>query len=218
MPKPIGAAQAAELIQDGMTVMVGGFLCCGTPESLVDALVRRGARNLTIIANDTGLPGRGVAKLIESGLVSRVIVSHIGRTPLTGRMMGEGTLDVTLVPQGTLAERVRAGGAGLGGFLTQTGLGTDVANGKQIVTAGGMDYLLELPLRADVALLRASLADERGNLTYKGTTRNFNPLMAAAADVVIAAAEKIVPAGDIPGEQVVTPGIFVDYLVGGEPA
>jgi len=217
MAKIIDARQAAELVEDGMTVMIGGFMSNGTPEIIMDALVEKGVKDLTVIANDTGSPGNGIAKLISVGAVKRLIASHIGLNPQTGQLMTEGKLDVTLVPQGTLAEQIRAGGAGLGGVLTPTGLGTDIAKGKQVINIDGKDFLLEKPLHADVALLRGSVIDREGNIFYKGTTRNFNPMMATAADVVIAAAEELVPVGDIPGENVVTPGIFVDYIVGGEP-
>lgn len=218
--KKITAREAADYIQDGMTVMIGGFMSNGTPEILMDALVKKGVKNLTVIANDSGTPGTGIGKLIAAGAVKKLIATHIGLNPLTGQLMNEGTLEVELVPQGTLAERIRAGGAGLGGVLTPTGLGTAVAEGKEIITVDGKEYLLEKPLRADAALLRGSIADEDGSLFYKGTTRNFNPMMATAADLVIAAAEEIVPIGGIQAENIVTPGIFVDYvvesIVGGE--
>ena len=217
MAQMIGAAQAADMIKDGMTVMIGGFMSNGTPEILMDAIVEKGIKNLTVIANDTGTPGTGIGKLVAAGAVKKLIATHIGLNPMTGQLMNEGTLAVTLVPQGTLAEQIRAGGAGLGGVLTPTGLGTDVANGKEVITVDGKPYLLEKPLRADVALIRGSVVDQAGNVFYKGTTRNFNPMMATAADVVIAAAEALVLAGDIPGESIVTPGIFVDYIVEGEP-
>lgn len=206
------------MVKDGMSIMIGGFMSNGTPEILMDALVERGVKNLTVIANDTGTPGTGIAKLIAAGAVKKLIASHIGLNPQTGQLMNEGALEVVLVPQGTLAEQIRAGGAGLGGVLTPTGLGTSVAEGKQVVTVDGRDYLLETPIRADVALLRGSVVDKDGSMLYKGTTRNFNPLMATAADVVIAAAEELVEIGAIPGENIVTPGIFVDYIVEGEPA
>ena len=218
MTKIIDVKLAADMVRDGMTVMVGGFMSCGTPEILVDALVKKGVRDLTVISNDTGTPGTGVAKLVESGAIRKLIATHIGLNPLTGRLMNEGKIEVTLVPQGTLAEIIRAGGAGLGGVLTPTGLGTDIARDKQVISVDGKDFLLEKPLRADVALLRGSIVDEDGNIFYKGTTRSFNPIMATAADLVIVAAEEIVPVGRIPGENIVTPGIFVDYIVGGEPA
>jgi len=210
------AQEAVSHIKDGMTVMIGGFLSNGTPEILMNAIVERKIKDITVIANDGGTPGTGVAKLIGAGLVKKLIATHIGMNAQVGQLMNEGTLEVELVPQGTMAERIRAGGAGLGGILTQTGLGTEVSNGKEIITVDGKEYLLEKPLRADVALLRGSIVDEDGNMFYKGTTRNFNPLMATAADLVIVAAEEIVQVGEISGECIVTPGIFVDYIVGGE--
>ncbi|MDR1765412.1 MAG: CoA transferase subunit A [Lachnospiraceae bacterium] len=210
------AAEAANLVKDGMTVMIGGFMAVGTPEILVDALVAKGVKHLTVIGNDAGLNGKGIIKLVEAGAVDELIVSHIGMTPVVGKLMGEGTLKVTLVPQGSLAEKVRAGGAGLGGVLTPTGLGTEVAAGKDVVTVDGKDYLLEKPLHADVALIRGSLVDEDGNVIYKGTTRNFNPLMATAADTVIVAAQEVVKVGALDKEAIATPGIFVDYIVSGE--
>lgn len=216
MTKQIDARQAADYVCDGMTVMIGGFMSNGTPEILMDALVEKGVKDLTVIANDTGTPGTGIAKLIAAGAVKKLIATHIGLNPQTGELMNEGKLDVTLVPQGTLAEQIRADGAGLGGVLTPTGLGTAVADGKETIAVNGRQYLLELPIRADVALLRGSVVDEDGNTFYRGTTRNFNPLMATAADLVIMAAEELVPVGGIDGENVVTPGIFVDYIVGGE--
>lgn len=218
MAKQITAKEAAEYVKDGMTVMIGGFMSNGTPEIIMDALVEWGVKDLTVIANDTGTPGTGIAKLIAAGSIKKLIATHIGLNPQTGRLMNEGKLDVTLVPQGTLAEQIRAGGAGLGGVLTPTGLGTAVADGKKSIMVDGKEYLLEKPLRADVALLRGSVVDEDGSTFYKGTTRNFNPMMATAADIVIMAAEELVPVGEIDGENIVTPGIFVDYIVEGEPA
>lgn len=214
--KTITAKEAADLIQDGMTLMIGGFMSNGTPETLMDALVEKGVKDLTVIANDSGTPDTGIGKLVAAGAVKKMITSHIGLNPLTGKLMNEGKIEVVLVPQGTLAEQIRAGGAGLGGVLTPTGLGTAVADGKETVMIDGKEFLLERPLRADVALLRASVADEKGSLFYRGTTRNFNPLMATAADLVIAAAEEIVAPGGIEAESIATPGIFVDYIVGGE--
>ncbi len=218
MAKQIDAKQAAEFVKNGMTVMIGGFMSNGTPEIIMDALVEKGVKDLTVIANDSGTPGTGIGKLVAAGAVKKLIASHIGLNPQTGQLMNEGTMEVTLTPQGTLAEQIRAGGAGLGGVLTPTGLGTEVAEGKQVVQVDGKDYLLEKPLRADVALLRGSVVDVDGNVLYKGTTRNFNPMMATAADVVVVAAEELVPSGGIAGESIATPGIFVDYIVGGEPA
>lgn len=214
--KRIDAKKAAELVKDGMTVMIGGFMSNGTPEMLMDALVEKGVKDLTVIANDTGTPGTGIAKLLAAGAIKKLIATHIGLNPQAGQLMNEGKLDVTLVPQGTLVEQMRAAGAGLGGVLTPTGLGTDVEKGKDVITVDGKKYLLEKPIFADVALLGGSIVDEDGNIFYKGTTRNFNTVMATAAKTVIVGAEEIVPVGGLAPESIVTPGIFVDYIVGGE--
>ena len=214
------ADEAVAGIQDGASIMVGGFMACGTPEILIDALVRKNVRNLTIICNDAGVPGRGVGKLVTNGQVKTLIASHVGLNPEVAQRMNtdveEDKLECILVPQGTLAERVRAGGTGLGGFLTPTGVGTIVAEGKQVLNVGGKDYLLELPLRADFAFIRGTVTDKFGNTTYNGTTRTFNPMMAAAADHVIVGACEVVEIGDIDPNNVVTSGIFVDAIVGGE--
>jgi acetate CoA/acetoacetate CoA-transferase alpha subunit len=204
---------AAAMVPDGASVMIGGFMGVGSPRRMIEALVARGAKGLTVIANDTARPGVGVGKLIAAGCVARAIVSHIGTNPETQKKMLAGEIVVELVPQGTLAERVRAGGAGLGGVLTRTGLGTLVAEGKQIVTVNGEDFLLEAALRADVALLAARTADYTGNLAYSLTARNFNPLMAMAADLVIAEPDEIVPVGVLPPDAVHTPGVVVHHLL-----
>ncbi|HWL83208.1 MAG TPA: 3-oxoacid CoA-transferase subunit A [Roseomonas sp.] len=213
MRAAIKAAEAARMIPDGASVMIGGFLAVGSPERIIDALVARAARGLTVIANDTARPGLGIGKLIDAGCASRAIVSHIGTNPVTQQKMLAGEIAVDLVPQGTLAERIRAGGAGLGGVLTPTGLGTVVAEGKQTLALDGREYLLELPLRADFALLRAHEADYFFNLTYRLTATNFNPVMALAADCVIAEPDEIVPLGAIPPDAVRTSGVLVHYLV-----
>jgi len=214
--KLIELNKAVELIKDGDVVMYGGFLGVGTPESIVDQIVSKKIGNLTIIGNDTGKPNVGVSKLIAARLVKKVIASHIGTNPETGALMSSGEMEVELVPQGTLAERIRAGGFGLGGILTPTGLNTDVAVGKQIINVDGKDYLLEKPLKANVAIIKGSIVDKSGNIYYNGTTRNFNPLVACAADLVIVEAEKLVECGEILPENVMTPGIFVDYIVKGD--
>lgn len=213
MDKFITIDEAVSKIKDGMSIMIGGFLAGGTPEKLVDAIVKAGIKDLTIIGNDTGFPDKGIGKLVVSGQVKRVIVSHIGTNPTTSELMNAGKMEVTFVPQGTLAEQVRAGGAGLGGVLTSTGLGTIVAEGKEVITVDGKEYLLEKPIRADVALILANKADKMGNLFYKGTSQNFNPLMAMAADLVIAQVEEVVEVGEIEMEDVRTSYIFVDYMV-----
>jgi acetate CoA/acetoacetate CoA-transferase alpha subunit len=206
-------AQALETVQDGMTVMVGGFLAVGTPEILVDALIAKGTKDLTVIANDTAFPDKGVGKLVVHHRLKKVIVSHIGTNPETGRQMHAGELTVALVPQGTLAEQIRAGGSGLGGVLTPTGLGTVVAEGKAVINVDSKEFLLEKPLKADVALIKAHTADTAGNLLFQRSARNFNPLMAMAADIVIVQAENIVEVGQIDPDQVMTPGILVDWIV-----
>ncbi len=218
--KIMTAQEAVAPIQDGATIMVGGFMACGTPEILIDALVEKGVKNLTIICNDAGVPGRGVGKLLTNGQIKTLIASHVGLNPEVAQRMNtdvpEDKLECILVPQGTLAERVRAGGTGLGGFLTPTGVGTIVAEGKQVINIDGRDYLLEKPLKADVALIRGSVTDKFGNTTYNATTRTFNPMMAAAAEYVIVGACEIVEVGEIDPNNVVTSGIFVDAIVGGE--
>ncbi|MEG1256152.1 acetate CoA-transferase subunit alpha [Clostridium sp.] len=216
MNKITSIDDAVAKIQDGMTIMIGGFLAVGTPENIIDALVKKGVKDLTIIANDTSFPDRGIGKLIVNKQVKKTIASHIGTNPETGRQMNEKEMDVELSPQGTLAERVRCGGAGLGGFLTPTGLGTIVQEGKDVITVDGVEYILEKPLKADVALIFGSKVDEKGNVYYNQATRNFNPLMATAADMVIVEAEEIVKTGDINPNDVMTPYIFVDYIVKGD--
>ena len=213
MSKFISLDKAVSKVKDGMTIMVGGFLANGTPESIIDALVESGVKDLTLICNDTAYPDKGVGKLLVNRQLKKLIVSYIGATPQASEQMNAGEIEIEFVPQGTLAERVRAGGCGLGGFLTPTGLGTVVAEGKQVINVDGKDYLLEKPLHADVALLGASVADGQGNLVYKGTSRNFNPMMAAAADTVIVEPGKIVETGEIEPENVHTPAILVDYII-----
>jgi len=213
--KVIKKEEAIALINDESTLMIGGFLGCGTPEKLIDELIASGKKSFTVIANDTAFPDKGIGKLIVSKLVNKVIASHIGTNPETQRQMIEGELEVELVPQGTLAERVRAGGVGLGGILTPTGVGTVVEDGKQKVVIADKEYLLELPLRADYALLKAKRADYYGNLEFSLTARNFNPLMAMAAENVIVEVEEIVPVGSIPPDSVHIPGVLVNYVVVG---
>ena len=215
MAKIISAAEAAAKVKDGMTIMVGGFLACGTPQTLVDQVLANGTKDLTLVCNDTAFPDAGVGKLVVNRQFKKVIVSHIGTNPETGRQMNAGELTVDLVPQGTLAERIRSAGFGLGGILTPTGVGTPVEAGKQKLTIDGKDYLRELPIKADVALIKAYKADKAGNLVFRRAARNFNPLMATAASVVIVEAQNIVETGEIDPDEVMTPGIFVNYLVQG---
>ena len=211
--RTLSLADAVALIPDGARVMIGGFMGVGTPERVIDELVRQGKRGLTVIANDTALPGIGIGKLVSADLVSKVIVSHIGLNPETQKKMIAGAIEVELVPQGTLIERIRAGGFGLGGILTETGVGTQVQNGKQVVQVTGKTFLVETALRADFALVQAFVADYLGNLGYALTARNFNPVIAMAADTVIASAENIVPVGVISPDHIMTPAPVVDYLV-----
>lgn len=215
MKKFVTVKEAAAMIKDGMTVMVGGFLGVGSPIKLLDQLVENGVKDLNVIANDTAYPEVGLGKLITNHQVKSLTATHIGTNNNTIDQMNSGELKVTLQPQGTLAEQIRAAGAGLGGILTQTGLGTVVENGKQKVTVDGKEYLLEKPVRADVAIIGANICDEEGNLVYKGTSQNFCPMMATAADIVIVEPQEIVPTGSIAPENVKTPGIFVDYVIKG---
>lgn len=208
--------QVLELIQDGQTIMVGGFLAVGTPEKIIDGIVKKGVKDITIVCNDTGFPDRGVGKLVVNKQVKKVIASHIGTNPETGRQMHTGEMEVELAPQGTLIERIRSAGAGLGGVLTPTGIGTVVAEGKDIITVEGKEYILEKPIKADIAILAGSIVDKKGNVWYNKSTRNFNPIIATAADIVIVEAEKIVEIGEIEPENVMTPHIFIDYIVGRE--
>jgi acetate CoA/acetoacetate CoA-transferase alpha subunit len=211
--KSVSAEEAVAMIPNGARVMVGGFMGVGTPERLVDELVRQNKSELTVICNDAGLPGKGVGKLFDATLVSALTASHIGLNPKAQEQMMAKQIAVDLVPQGTLVERVRAGGCGLGGVLTPTGVGTIVEEGKPHVQLNGKTFLLETAMRADFALIHAFAADHLGNLTYLLTARNFNPVMAMAADRVIVTAEHIVPVGVIAPDQVITPAPLVDYLV-----
>jgi len=218
--KPIiSAAEAAAKVRDGDVLMVGGFLACGSPHTVIQALKEKGTKNLTLVCNDTAAhdlkSGKitGVGYLVQGRQFKKIIASHIGLNQETQRQMNAGETEVDLVPQGTLAERVRAGGVGLGGILTPTGLGTEVEEGKQVITVGDRLFLLELPLKGDVAIIKAKKADLAGNLVYAATARNFNPLMAMAASTVIAEVEEIVEVGEIDPNEVHTPSIFVDFLV-----
>ncbi len=201
------------MIPDGATLMIGGFFGVGSPHRLIQGSASAGRKGLTVIANDTARPGVGIGKLIDARVVTRLVASHIGANPETQRQMLAGELEVELVPQGTLAERIRAGAYGLGGVLTKTGLGTVIERDKLTVKVDGETWLLEKPLRADFALVDAWQADYLGNLTYQLTAQNFNPVMAMAAGTVIAEAEEIVPVGTIPPDSVRTPGTLVDHLL-----
>nr|WP_275370264.1 acetate CoA-transferase subunit alpha [Citrobacter braakii] len=211
--KLITLQDAAGFFRDGMTIMVGGFMGVGTPPRLVEALLESGVRDLTLIANDTAFVDTGIGPLIVNGRVSKVIASHIGTNPETGRRMIAGEMDVQLVPQGTLIEQIRCGGAGLGGFLTPTGVGTIVEEGKQTMTLESKTWLLERPLRADLALIRAHRSDMLGNLTYQLSARNFNPLIALAADITLVEPDEMVETGELQPDQIVTPGAVIDHIV-----
>ncbi len=215
MKKVISLKEAMDKISDGMTIMVGGFLGVGTPEVFIDEIYKRNIKNLTIISNDTSFENRGVGRLIASKQVKKAIISHIGTNPQTGIQMHSGELEVELVPQGTLAERIRSAGMGLGGVLTATGVGTLVEEGKQKIEVDGIYYLLEKPLRADIALIQGHIVDQKGNIIYDKAARNFNPVMAMAADIVIAYTENLVETGEIDPDSVITPGVLVDFIVKG---
>lgn len=215
----ITANQASEMIKDGNSVMVGGFIGCGAPENILAAMCTSDLKDLTLICNDSGIyapdhgKSGGIAALVVKKKFKKIIASHIGTNPETGRQMNAGETEIVLVPQGTLAERIRSAGFGLGGILTPTGLGTEVEEGKQIIETNGQKYILEVPLSADVAIIKAKIADKSGNLVYSKSARNFNPIMAMAAKLVIVEAEEIVEVGEIDPEHVVTPSIFINYIV-----
>jgi acetate CoA/acetoacetate CoA-transferase alpha subunit len=220
VPKPIvSAKEAVGLINPGDTVMIGGFLACGSPMGLIEALAEARTKELVLVANDTAIHNpktgqtTGLAPLVINKQFKKIIVSHIGTNAETQRQLNEGETDVVLVPQGTLAEQVRCAGCGLGGVLTPTGIGTEVQNGKQVVTVGGSEYIVEEPVRGDVALIRAKKVDKAGNVVYSKSARNFNPLMAMACTTVIVEAEEIVEIGEIDPEAVITPSIFVTHIV-----
>lgn len=212
MSKVVNVDEIKKVLKNDQTIMFGGFLECGTPDKLIDLLHKEDINDITLIANDTGLPEKKLGSLIVKKRVKKVIASHVGTNPQTGKQMNNGEIDVNLVPQGTLAERIRSKGAGLGGILTPTGVGTVVEDGKEKITIDGKTYLLEKPLGADVALVKAWKADKSGNLVFRYSARNFNPLMAMAADIVIVEAEEILEVGEIDPNEVMTAGIFVDYI------
>ncbi|HEX7088228.1 MAG TPA: CoA transferase subunit A [Vicinamibacterales bacterium] len=209
------ADEAVAMIPDGATLMVGGFGVCGNPENLIAALERRGTRGLTVISNNAGIDGFGLGRLLANRQIRKMIATYVGENREFERQFLAGELEVELVPQGTFAERIRAGGAGIGGFYTPTGVGTIVAEGKETRVIDGKAYVLELPLKADFALVRAWKGDTRGNLVYRKTARNFHPMMATAARVTLAEVEHLVEAGEIDPDAVHTPGIFVTHILQG---
>lgn len=213
MAKIISIKEAVSLIKDSATIMVGGFLSCGTPDKLIDELVNSNVKNLTMISNDTSIPNKDKGKLIVNKQVKRLITSHIGTNPETGRQMEAGEIEVELTPMGSLMERIRAKGAGLGGVLTPTGIGTAIADGKKVYEIDNKKYLFERPISADFALIYGTKADKFGNVSYYGTTRNCNTVMATAADTVILQADEIVE--NLDPNEIVIPGLFIDYIVKG---
>lgn len=213
MSKIIPINEIQQYLFDGMTIMSGGFMGIGTPSHIVQTILTAGTKDIILICSDTALIDTGVGPLIVNNRVKKVIASHIGTNPETGKKMIAGEIEVELVPQGTFAERIRAGGAGLGGILTPTGIGTVVEQGKQKIQVEGKDYLLELPLKADLAILKAHIADEAGNLIYDGAARNFNPIMALAGKTVIAEVDKVVKVGELDSNQIMTPATLVDHII-----
>jgi 3-oxoacid CoA-transferase subunit A len=210
------ADEAAALVPDGASIMMGGFGVCGLPENLIAALHARGTRDLTIISNNAGVDGFGAGVLLNAHRVRKMISTYVGENKEFERQYLGGEIEVELVPQGTFSERMRAGGAGIGGFYTPTGVGTLVAEGKEVRVIDGKSYVLEAPLHADFAFVRAWKGDRDGNLVYRRTARNFNPVMATAARITIAEVEHLVEPGEIDPDHVVTPGIFVRYILKGE--
>ncbi len=215
MSKVISIEEIKKQFKDGMTLMIGGFLGAGTPELLIDTLIEMNVQDLTIIANDTSFEDKGLGRLVANNQVKKVVASHVGTNPSTGRLMSEGKMEVVLVPQGTLIEQIRAGGYGLGGILTPTGLGTDVEKGKQIIEVDGKKFILEKPLRADFGLIYGTVSDEFGNVYNAATTKNFNQQIAFACDTVICCAEKVVKTGELDVEKISIPGVVVNYVVDG---
>ncbi len=217
MNKVLSSAEAAAaLIPEGATIMVGGFGVCGNPENLLRALHARGTGHLTVISNNAGIDGFGLGVLLKAHQIKKMIATYVGENQEFERQFISGELEVELVPQGTFSERMRAGGAGIGGFFTPTGYGTLVAEGKETRIIDGKPYVFEKPLRADFALVRAHRGDRLGNLVYRKTARNFNPVMATAARVTIAEVEELVEPGKLDPDAIITPGIFVQYVLKGE--
>ncbi|MGN7468640.1 3-oxoacid CoA-transferase subunit A [Brevibacillus sp. SAFN-007a] len=214
--KVVSVQEALSHFRDGMTLLAGGFGGVGNPPTLIQGILDLGVRNLTLISNDTAFPHIGIGKLITERRVKKVIASHIGSNPNAGAQMTAGELEVEFCPQGILAERVRAGGVGLGGILSDVGIGTIAEKGKQKVVLDGKEYLLETPLTAEVAIVHAKKADRFGNLVYDTSARNFNPLVAMAGDITIVEADEIVEVGELDPEEIVTPGVFVHYIVQSE--
>ena len=216
--KVVTLEEAMTKVESGMTLMIPGFVNCGVPETLIQGVVAKGAKDLDIISNNTSVKGKGIGHLVHENRIRHITCSHIGSNTETVEKVVAGEINVTFTPQGTLCERIRAGGAGIGGILTPTGLGTPMEEGKQIIEVNGQRYILELPLHADVALIHAQKADKMGNVVYHRTARNFNAIMATAADWVIVEAEEIVEVGELDPDMIMTPGCLVDMVVQGKPA
>ena len=204
-----------EIVKDSMTVMVSGFMGCGSPHKIIDKLVELGVKDLTLVCNDTGFVDYGVGKMVVNKQFKKIQTSHIGLNPEAIRQLNDKETEFELIPQGTLAERIRSAGAGLGAVVTPTGIGTLVAEGKETIVIDDKEYLIEKPIKADIAIIGASKVDEKGNTYYSGSGRNFGPIMATAADVVIVEADEVAKVGEIDQEHVMTPHIFVDYIIDG---
>lgn len=213
--KIICLSNLRDLVKDSMTIMVSGFMGCGSPHKIIDELVKLGVKDLTLICNDTGFVDYGVGKMVVNNQFSKIQATHIGLNPEAIRQLNDKETEFELIPQGTMVERIRSAGAGLGGVLTQTGIGTLVAEGKDIINIDGNEFLLEKPLKADIAIIGASKVDKKGNVYYSGSGRNFAQVMATAADIVIVEADEIVEIGNINPEHVMTPHIFIDYIIDG---
>ena len=211
--KVVPVEQALAPCFSGMTIMIPGFVNSGVPEFLIRSIIEKGITDLNVISNNTSVKGKGIGLLVQEGLIRHLTCSHIGSNTETVEKVVRNEIDVTFTPQGTLCERIRAGGAGLGGVLTPTGLGTLMQEGKQVIEVNGKSYILETPLHADVAIIHAWKADKMGNLVYRNSSRNFNPIMATAADYVIVEAEHIVEVGELDPNFVMTPGCYVDAIV-----
>ncbi len=213
--KVVSMDEAMSHVHSGMTVMIPGFVNCGVPESLIEAVIEKGYTDFNIISNNTSVQGQGIGLLVHENRIKHITCSHIGSNKETVAKVVAGEIDVTFTPQGTLCERIRAGGAGIGGILTPTGLGTPMEEGKTVLEVDGKRYLLETPLHADLALLHAWKVDRMGNCIFRHTARNFNSIMATAADLVIVEAEEIVEVGELEPDYIMTPGCLVDYIVQG---
>lgn len=214
--KVVSLDEALTPIVDGCTLMFGGFGGVGSPPTLINGIDKKGVKDLILIGNDTGFPDIGIGRIVSKGKVKKIITTHIGSNPIAGQLMVEGKMEVEFCPQGIFMERIRAGGAGLGGVLSDIGIGSDISKGKEMIEINGKTYLIEPALTADVAIVHAKYADPFGNLIYDKSARNTNPYVATAGKITIAEAEEIVPLGELDPENIITPGIYVDYIIEGE--